>query len=90
MNKKGFTLVELMIVIAIIGILASITVPAIFGKKLNTPNVQWGYNGVTEERCISGYKFIVGHDGRTVQMIGDNGAGVKCSLESPGQFTPLK
>ena len=36
---KGFTLIELMIVMAIIGILASIIFPAINNMKANSPNI---------------------------------------------------
>jgi len=36
-NRKGFTLIELMIVIAIILILGSLAIPMITGKKRPTP-----------------------------------------------------
>ncbi|MGE8446736.1 MAG: hypothetical protein ACN6O1_11050 [Comamonas sp.] len=40
--------------------------------------VSWGFNGVTETRCISGLKFVVGEGGQARQVIGANGLGVPC------------
>lgn len=53
-NKKGFTLVELVVVIAIIGVLAAILVPSMMGyvkkARLKTANgnAKTAYNGVSE------------------------------------------
>ena len=54
LNKKGFTLVELVVVIAIIGVLAAILVPSMMGyvkkTKLKTANAnaKTTYNAVAE------------------------------------------
>ncbi|WP_313329443.1 hypothetical protein [Comamonas sp.] len=44
----------------------------------DAPEVSWGLNGVTETRCISGLKFVVGEGGQARQVIGANGSGVPC------------
>ena len=76
---RAFTLVELMIVIAILVILAAIIVPAATGERTSTPaNLSWGFNGVTESRCIDGYRFVVGHDGGARQIMDEMGRGVRC------------
>ena len=47
-NKKGFTLVELLVVIAIIGILAVVAVPALFSNinKAKVASVESDYSSV--------------------------------------------
>jgi hypothetical protein len=47
------------------------------GVKSNN-TVSFGVNGLTEMRCIDGYKFIIGAQGQTRQVMDEFGKGVKC------------
>ena len=81
MKQRGFTLIELMICIAIMGIVVSIIVPAFLGAG-NNSTISWGINGMTEMRCIDGYKFVIGDKGQARQVMDEFGKGVKCETVS--------
>jgi prepilin-type N-terminal cleavage/methylation domain-containing protein len=79
MKQRGFTLIELMVVIAIGMIIVSIIAGA-YGAMSGNNNISMGINGMTESRCIEGYKFVIGEQGRPHQILDEFGKGVRCSM----------
>ena len=77
--KNGFTLIELLVLIAIFGIVMAVTIPAIMGVSSNTEStLTFGVTGYTEERCISGFKFVTGSRGAPAQILDAQGHGIPC------------
>lgn len=76
MKQKGFALIEVIVIIVTIMILAAVAIPTFQGVKQGTVSV--GINGVTESRCIEGYKFILDNTGNSRQILDEFGKGVRC------------
>ena len=77
MKQRGVTLIELMIGIAI-GLIVISLIAGTAGTLSGNSNISAGINGITESRCIEGYKFVVGQDGNVRQILDEFGKGVRC------------
>lgn len=78
-TQKGFTLIELMIVVAIIGILAAIAVPNYRVYVVNSSLAE-ATSGLADRRIRMEQYF---QDNRT--YVGANGAGLPCAADNTGQ-----
>lgn len=86
MKQRGFTLIEMMVVVVIGGVILLMIANAI-GFASSNNSISFGVNGMTESRCIEGYKFIVGQEGQARQILDELGKGVRCEIPSkPGGF----
>jgi hypothetical protein len=77
MKQRGFTLIETMVVVIII-MAVSLMVMGVVGGSTQGNTISYGINGLTEMRCIDGYKFIVGQDGNIRQVLDEFGKAAKC------------
>ena len=77
MKQRGFTLIELMIVVAVLMIFGTIILNVASMAHGNS-SVSFGINGMTEVRCIDGYKFVIGEHGQARQVLDEFGKGAKC------------
>lgn len=87
MRQRGFTLIEVMIAIVILAIVGKLV---LVGVGDNFGNISFGLNGLTESRCIEGYKFVIGEHGQPRQILDELGKGVRCygnpDPGKPGSF----
>ena len=77
-ERRGFTIIEFLILLAVIGILAIIIIGSLAGTAAQGNNLSFGFNGITETRCINGYTFVVGRDGNARQVLDEFGKGARC------------
>ena len=85
-KQRGFTLIEMMVVF-VIGLIVLSVIANAAGFASGNSNVSWGLNGMTESRCIEGYKFIVSQDGSARQILDEFGKGARCEIQpKPGSF----
>lgn len=81
MKQRGFTLIKMMVAIVFFLCIGMFVITAVNAFN-NAGTISWGVNGMTEMRCIDGYKFVIGEHGQARQVMDEFGKGVKCQKES--------
>jgi hypothetical protein len=77
-----FTLFSTVVKVFIVAVFC--TIVAIIGYNVylfahdGNSNISMGLTGMTETRCIDGYKFVTGVNGHITQMLDAQGKGIQC------------
>ena len=79
MKQRGMTLIEIMVCIVFASVIILIAIPVITGASIGGGNISYGINGMTESRCIEGYKFVIDQKGNSRQILDEFGKGVRCN-----------
>jgi len=77
MKQRGFDLISFLFVVVGVMIVCSLVANAI-GFVSGKSTVSFGINGMTEMRCIDGYRFVIGEHGQARQVLDEFGKGAKC------------
>jgi len=77
-TNRGFTLIELVIVLVMVAVISTMCFNFYIGAQSGFSGVSVGINGMTESRCIDGYKFTIDQRGFTRQIMDSVGHGVQC------------
>ena len=85
MKQHGMTLIEILVGCIIVATIIMIAIPVLVGNSQGNGNVSWGVNGMTESRCIEGYKFVMDQKGNARQILDEFGKGVKCENPNAGK-----
>ena len=96
-NKKGFTLAELLVVVAIVGILVAISIPvftAQLSKARNQANLRAAKAAAVAEYLTDGDVSVSTNDGKAVYYTYDISAGTATkgdikTLATPEGYTPI-
>lgn len=83
-TQRGFTFTEFIIAALIVAIVALTAMKFLLVGQSGSDNITFGINGMTESRCIDGYKFIIGGDGQPRQIMNSVGHGVQCETQNIG------
>jgi prepilin-type N-terminal cleavage/methylation domain-containing protein len=84
MKQRGFTLIEMMVAV-VIGLIVLMMIAGAISGTSSGNNISLGINGMTESRCIEGYKFIIGQEGQARQILDEFGKGVRCENPNAGK-----
>lgn len=85
MKQRGMTLIEILVGCIIVATIIMIAIPVLVGNSQGNGNVSWGVNGMTESRCIEGYKFVMDQKGNARQILDEFGKGVRCENPNAGK-----
>lgn len=76
-KQLGLTLIEAMIDLAFVGIVLTVILNGA-AALTNGSSLSFGANGITEVRCVDGYRFVIGAGGQARQVLDEFGKGAKC------------